>query len=194
MALEGQMKDRKIASSLMVGAMLVSAVIASGCTSPKVSDSLYRSSEVGTSKRIVRCRVLEVREVLVRDDDSGRQGEVLGGVAGGVAGGVLGSTVGGGAGQDLATVAGATAGAVGGAAAGRQLSDKLHTRQGVEYSIILADGSEQTHVQDFLEGDRIVQVGETCRLQIEHDGMNRVLPAEHLQDSIQAPKKTEIIQ
>lgn len=180
-------------SSLLAGAVLVSAVVVSGCTSPKVSDSLYRSSEVGSSKRIVRCRVLEVREVMIRDDDSGEKGEMIGGLAGGLAGGILGSTVGGGAGQGLATVAGATAGAVGGGAAGRQLSDQMHTRKGVEYSIILADGSEQTHVQDFLEGDRVVQVGETCRLQIEHNGMNRVLPAEHLQDSISAPKKTKIV-
>ena len=39
----------------------------------------------------------------------------------------------------------------------------------------------------------VVQVGETCRLQIEHDGKNRVLPAEHLQERIQAPKKTTIV-
>lgn len=180
-------------SSLLAGAVLVFAVVVSGCTSPKVSDSLYRSSEVGSSKRIVRCRVLEVREVMIRDDDSGEKGEMIGGIAGGLGGGILGSTIGGGAGRGLATVAGATAGAVGGGAAGRQLSDQMHTRKGVEYSIILADGSEQTHVQDFLEGDRVVQVGETCRLQIEHNGMNRVLPAEHLQDSISAPKKTKIV-
>jgi outer membrane lipoprotein SlyB len=131
---------------------------------------------------------------MIRDDDSGEKGEMVGGIAGGLGGAILGSTVGGGAGKSLATVAGGTAGAVGGGAAGRQVSDQLHTRQGVEYSIILADGSEQTHVQDFLEGDRVVQKGETCRLQIEHNGMNRVLPAEHLQDAIQAPKKTQIIQ
>ena len=93
--------------SLLAGAVLVSAVVVSGCTSPKVSDSLYRSSEVGSSKRIVRCRVLEVREVLIRDDDSGEKGEMIGGVAGGLAGGILGSTVGGGAGKGLATVGGA---------------------------------------------------------------------------------------
>jgi outer membrane lipoprotein SlyB len=184
----------KLTSGMMVGAVVVSAVALSACTSPKVSDSLYRSSEVGTSKRIVRCRVLEVREVMIRDDDSGEKGEVVGGVAGGLAGGILGSTVGGGAGRGLATVGGATAGAVAGGAAGRQASDQMHTRKGVEYSVILADGSEQTHVQDFLEGDRVVQPGETCRLQIEHDGKNRVLPAEHLQESIQAPKKTQIVQ
>lgn len=189
------MNDKiRYTNSLMVGAMLVSAVVVSGCTSPKISDSLYRSSEVGSSKRIVRCRVLEVREVMIRDDDSGEKGEAIGGIAGGLGGGILGSTVGGGAGQGLATVGGGLAGAVGGGSAGRKASDAMHTRQGIEYSIIMADGSEQTHVQDFLEGDRIVQKGETCRLQIEHNGMNRVLPAEHLQDAIQAPKKTQIIQ
>lgn len=185
---------KSISSVFLAGAVMMSAIVVSGCTSPKVSDSLYRSSEVGSSKRIVRCRVLEVREVLIRDDDSGEKGEAIGGIAGGLGGAILGSTVGGGAGKSLATVGGATAGAVGGGAAGRQLSDQMHTRKGVEYSVILADGSEQTHVQDFLEGDRVVQKGETCRLQIEHNGMNRVLPAEHLQDSIQAPKKTQIIQ
>jgi outer membrane lipoprotein SlyB len=183
----------RFTGSLLASSVLIGAVAVSGCTSPKVSDSLYRSSEVGTSKRVVRCRVLEVREVAIRDDNSGEQGEALGAVAGGLAGGILGSTVGGGAGKGLATVGGATAGAVGGGAAGRQVSDKLHTRKGIEYSIILADGTEETHVQDFLEGDRVVQPGETCRLQIEHDGKNRVLPAEQLPDAIQAPKKTQII-
>jgi outer membrane lipoprotein SlyB len=173
--------------------ILAAAVVAAGCSSPKVSDSLYRSSEVGTSKRIVRCRVLEVREVMIRDDDSGESGEALGAVAGGLTGGILGSTVGGGAGQGIATVGGATVGAVAGGAAGRQISDQMHTRRGVEYSIILSDNSEQTHVQDFLDGDRIVQAGETCRLQIEHDGKNRVLPAEHLPGTIQAPKQTQIV-
>lgn len=186
--------SKKLSRGVLTGAALVAVLLASACTSPKVSDSLYRSSEVGTSKRVVRCRVLEVREVAIRDDDSGEKGEGLGGIAGALAGGALGRSVGGGAGRDLATIGGATVGAVAGGAAGRQVSDKLHTRQGVEYSIILADGTEQTHVQDFLEGDRVVQVGETCRLQIARDGKNRVLPAEQLQDQIQAPKRTQIIQ
>lgn len=186
--------SKRLSRGLLAGTSLLAVLLASACTSPKVSDSLYRSSEVGTSKRVVRCRVLEVREVAIRDDDSGEKGEGLGGIAGALAGGALGRTVGGGAGRDLATIGGATVGTVAGGAAGRQISDKLHTRKGVEYSIILADGSEQTHVQDFLEGDRVVQVGETCRLQIAHDGKNRVLPAEQLQDRIQAPKRTQIIQ
>lgn len=182
----------RFTSSVALAAIFAGAIAVSGCTSPKVSDSLYRSSEVGTSKRVVRCRVLEAREVMIRDDDSGEKGEAAGSLLGGLTGGILGSTVGGGAGKSVATIGGGAVGAVAGGAAGRQVSDQLHTRKGVEYSIILADGREQTHVQDFLEGDRVVRPGETCRLQIEKDGKNRVLPAEHLQDSIQAPKQTKI--
>ncbi len=187
------MFDQTTAGRILAGAAIVTVVAVTGCTSPKVSDSLYRSSEVGTSKRVVRCRVLEVREVMIRDDDSGEKGEAIGGIAGGLGGGIAGSTVGGGAGRGLATVGGATVGAVAGGAAGRAISDQLHTRKGVEYSVILADGSEQTHVQDFLDGDRIVQVGETCRLQIAQDGKNRVLPAEQLPGRISAPKTTTIV-
>jgi len=182
-----------LAGRLLAGTAILGLVVVTGCTSPKVSDSLYRSSEVGSSKRVVRCRVLEVREVMIRDDDSGEKGEAVGGIAGGLAGATLGGTVGGGAGKGLATIGGGLAGGVAGGAAGRQVSDQLHTRKGIEYSYILADGTEGTHVQDFLEGDRVVQTGESCRLQIMADGHNRILPAEQLQDSISAPKTTKII-
>lgn len=188
------MIDARFDARRLVAGVAVAAIVAvTGCTSPKVSDSLYRSSEVGRSKQVVRCRVLEVREVAIRDDDSGEKGEAIGGLAGGLSGGIAGGTVGGGAGKGLATVGGATAGAVAGGAAGRALSDQLHTRKGIEYSIILADGTEQTHVQDFLNGDRVVQPGETCRLQISYDGKNRVLPAEQLPGAISAPKTTKIV-
>jgi len=162
------------------------------CSSPKVSDSLYRDSEVGTSKKIVRCRVLEAREVAIRGDDAPEKGEAVGTIVGVLVGAILGSQVGKGAGQDLAVQVGATAGAVAGGGAGRQAADKMSERPGIEYSIILDDGQELTLVQDLLESDRVVQPGETCRLQVEQDGKNRVLPAEHLPDTINAPKTTTV--
>jgi len=162
------------------------------CSSPKVSDSLYRDSEVGTSKKIVRCRVLEAREVAIRGDDAPEKGEAVGTIVGVLVGAILGSQVGKGAGQDLAVQVGATAGAVAGGGAGRQAADKMSERPGIEYSIILDDGQELTLVQDLLESDRVVQPGETCRLQVEQDGKNRVLPAEHLPDAINAPKTTTV--
>ena len=173
--------------TLAMGAAMIAA-----CSSPKVSDSLYRDSEVGSSKNIVRCRVLDVREVAIREDDAPEKGEAIGAILGGIAGAIIGSQIGGGAGKDLATEAGVVAGVVAGGAAGRQAADKLSERKGLEYSIILENGEEYTLVQDILEGDRVVQPGDTCRMQIEHDGKNRILPAEHLPDQINAPTTTTV--
>lgn len=172
--------------------LLVASVSLAACSSPKVSDSLYRDSEVGTSKRVVRCRVLEVREIAIREDDAPEKGEAIGAIVGGIAGVILGSQIGGGRGRALATEAGVVAGVVAGGAGGRQTADKMSERKGIEYSVILDNGEELTLVQDFLEGDRVVQQGETCRMQIEHGGKNRVLPAEQLPDQIQAPKTTTV--
>jgi len=182
----------RFSSGARVGVCIALIGALAACSSPKVSDSLYRDSEVGTSKNVVRCRVLEVREVAIREDDAPEKGEMIGAIAGGLLGAVLGSKVGGGAGKELAVQAGVTAGAVAGGAAGRQTADKMSERKGIEYSIILGNGEERTLVQDFLEGDRVVQAGETCRLQIANDGKNRVLPAEQLPDQINAPKTTTV--
>ncbi|MBE9553501.1 MAG: hypothetical protein IMF05_08565 [Proteobacteria bacterium] len=172
--------------------LLFLAVSLAACSSPKVSDSLYRDSEVGTSKSVVRCRVLEVREVAIREDDAPEKGEAIGAILGGIAGAIIGSQIGGGKGQALATEAGVLAGVVAGGAGGRQAADKMSERKGLEYSVILDNGEELTLVQDFLEGDRVVQPGDTCRMQIENDGKNRILPAEHLPDQINAPKTTTV--
>ncbi len=174
------------------GVLFLAVAVLAACSSPKVSDSLYRDSEVGTSKQVVRCRVLETREVAIREDDAPEKGEMIGAIIGGIAGAIIGSQIGGGKGQELAMEAGALGGLVAGGAAGRQTADKMSERKGIEYSVILADGEELTLVQDWLEGDRVVQPGETCRLQIANDGKNRVLPAEHLQETIAAPKATTI--
>lgn len=182
----------RISATGRVGIVALGVAALVACSSPKVSDSLYRDSEVGNSKRIVRCRVLETREVAIRGDDAPEKGEAIGSLVGVIAGAILGSQIGKGAGQELAVQAGATVGAVAGGGAGRQAADKLSERPGIEYSIILDTGEELTLVQDILESDRIVQAGETCRLQVEANGMNRVLPAEHLPDQINAPKKTSV--
>lgn len=53
-------------------------------------------------------------------------------------------------------------------------------RPSIEYTIILADGSEPVVIQDFREGDRVITVGKTCRLLTWEDGQRRVTPAEKL--------------
>lgn len=174
-------------------AALATAGLMAACSSAETSDSLYQDSEVGASKQVVRCRVLEVREVVIRDDDAGDKGEIIGLIAGAVIGAILGDQVGGGAGREMAIEFGQAGGAVLGGGAGRQAAEELSEHPGLEYSIILVDGEELTLVQDLLDDDRIVQPGETCRLQIAADGQNRVLPAEHLPDRIEAPKPTAVV-
>lgn len=176
----------------MIAALSIATLIGA-CSSPKTSDSLYQDSEVGSSKQIVRCRVLEVREVAIRSDEAGNRGEVVGIIVGGLIGIILGDQIGGGAGREIAVEFGQAGGSVLGGGAGRQAAEKLSEHPGIEYSVILADGEERTLVQDIMEDDRIVQPGETCRLQIAADGKNRVLPAEHLPDAIEAPKTTTLV-
>lgn len=176
-----------------IAAALSVATLVAACSSPEVSDSLYQDSEVGSSKQVVRCRVLEVREVAIRSDEAGDKGELFGVIVGSVIGIVLGDQIGGGAGREIAIDFGQASGAVLGGGAGRQAAEKMSERPGLEYSIILVDGEELTLVQDFLEDDRIVQPGETCRMQIAAGGKNRVLPAEHLPDAIEAPKTTAVV-
>ena len=55
--------------------------------------------------------------------------------------------------------------------------DQAAGRPGLEYTIILADGSEPGVIQDFREGDRVITVGKTCRLLTWEDGQRRVTPA-----------------
>lgn len=183
-----------ISSKGLLAVLTVTSLsVLTGCATPGVSESLYRSSEVGASKKVVRCRVTEVREVLIRDEkEDAETGGIFGAIMGGVIGNTLGSQIGGGLGRDLAGQIGTGAGAAAGAVAGTKMADKLSERKGVEYSVILADGEEITHVQELLPTDRILAMNETCRLQVGVNGKNRVLPAEHLSDEVFAPKQTTI--
>lgn len=177
-----------------LSSVLIVTQFLSGCSTPVLSESMYRSSEVGVSKRVVRCRIVEAREVLIRGSESeAKTGGVIGSIAGGVVGATLGSRVGEGFGKTLATEAGAIGGALAGHALGAQGSDKLSERKGVEYSYILENGDEATHVQELLPSDRILRANDSCRVQVSPDGKNRVLPADQLPDAVYAPKKTEVI-
>jgi len=170
------------------------AVAITGCATPKLSESLYRSGEVGRSKTVERCRVLEVRQVLIRDEqEDAETGGFFGAILGGVIGATAASGIGGGTGSDIASQVGAGLGVAAGGVAGTKLADKMSERVGVEYSIIKANGEESTHVQELLPTDRVLAVNDTCRVQIGFDGKNRVLPAEQLPDAVAAPKTTTIV-
>ncbi len=165
--------------------------ILAACTSrPEFSESVYVATEVGEAKRVVRCRVLSVREIVIRDDDANKQGEAIGGLAGGVLGTALGATVGGSASdRQLAAAIGGIAGTIGGAIAGEAIGEERGRRKGLEYSVITADGTEVTFAQELLEGDRISPEGSTCRMQIS-GSKRRILPADYLPDQVERPEET----
>lgn len=172
----------------------VLAVVLGGCATPKVSESLYRSSEVGVSKQVLRCRVTEARAVRLRDDENAAGGGGMwGAIMGGVTGGLLGGKIGGGIGSQIAATLGAGIGSAAAGVAGTKLADKFSERAAVEYSYILSDGNEGTHVQELLPTDRMVAVGESCRLQVGPGGRNRILPAEQLAEQMYAPKTTTLM-
>ena len=173
-------------------------LIFAGCTSTYTTESTYEASEIGVSKKVVRCRVLEAREITIRDKDVVEGAAGLGAATGAIGAGIGGSTIGsGGAGTAAATAGIGLVGGLIGQAIGRKVGEKTGSRAGVEYAVILTDGEERTLVQDLAEGDRVITPGETCRLQLAYDdrsmmwtGPARVLPTEHFTEEIAAPKRT----
>lgn len=161
------------------------------CSSrPEFSESVYTSQEVGEAKRIVRCRVLSVRQITIRDPNSAREGEAFGALAGGLLGAALGGTVGGDANdRRLGAAVGGVLGSVGGGAIGESIGEDRGTRIGLEYSVLTADGEEITFAQELLAGDRVVATGSTCRMQISGT-KRRILPADYLPDQVERPKET----
>ena len=93
----------------------------------------------------------------------------IGAGAGAVVGGVTGSTVGGGKGSSIASVLGAVVGGVVGAAA-----EEGYTREnGLEFSIMLEDGSHISVVQARSVNDETFAVGDKVRV-IESAGVVRI--------------------
>jgi len=154
------------------------------------SQNVYSSGEVGVAKRVERCRVLAVRTITIQGETGREIGQIVGTVAGGVAGGALGNQVGSGSGQAVATVLGGLAAGIAGGLVGDRIGAQVDQRPGLEYSILNAKGQELTFAQEILPGDRVVNAGETCRIQIDPRGNNRVLPVEGLPQQIQRPQTT----
>ncbi|MCK4709807.1 MAG: hypothetical protein KAU21_14395 [Gammaproteobacteria bacterium] len=159
--------------------LISSILIMMGCSSDKASQNLYLSKEIGKTKRIVPCTVISTRDVRIRESGSGDKGEMIGFIVGALAtadnsdiplfrylGGLLGG------------------------AAGRGVSDKLHERPGVEYTVLLASGEERQLIQDVAEDETILSQGEACRMQTT-GSLNRILPAAHYPENVKRPSKTQ---
>lgn len=166
----------KLLLTLLIGLFLTA------CTSDQTSQNLYSSREIGKAIRIKACTVVSARAVTIKDEHSGDRGESLGFFAGNVAGRT----------NSDKPLAGFFGGLIGGAV-GRQVSDSLHKRDGVEYTVILANGDERQLVQDIGDGESILTVGDSCRLQI-NGSSNRVLPASHFPKAVTKPQKVQFLE
>lgn len=179
---------------MLITATTISFVALSACTPFRSgSESVVSGSTVGQQSIVERCRVLEVREVTIRDDNPTGAGTLVGTVAGGIIGNAAGREIGAGLGNELARGLGSLGGAVAGAALGEQVDQGRAQRTGVQYSVILADGRETIVVQESFEGDRIAQAGETCRIETNMaTNTARILPAQALPSAVNAPQRTRI--
>ncbi len=166
------------------------ALVTLTACAPNAGQNVYSSSEVGVAKTVERCRVLAVRNITIQGQAGRGIGQFVGTVAGGVAGGALGNQVGDGTGQAIATVIGGLAGSVFGGLVGDQVGAQADQRAGLEYSILTNGNREITFAQETLPGDRVIKAGETCRIQTDPRGNNRVLPINGLPPQVQRPQTT----
>ncbi len=157
---------------------------------PNSGQNLYSAQEVGIAKTVERCRVLAVRNITIQGDQGRGIGQVVGSIAGGVTGGALGNQVGEGSGQAVAVVVGSLAGSLFGGIIGDQIGTQVDQRPGLEYSILSTGNREITFAQEILPGDRVINAGETCRIQTDPLGNNRILPITGLPQQIQRPQTT----
>jgi outer membrane lipoprotein SlyB len=142
-----------VAASLLLGA----------CASSKSGD-VYTREQVRQAQTF-RVGVIEQLNA-VRIEGTATN---IGTAAGTVVGGIAGSSTGGGKGSDVMRVLGAVVGGVAGAAA-----EEGYTREdGIEFSILLEDGSHISVVQEKSVNDDTFKVGDKVRV-IESGGVVRV--------------------
>ena len=142
-------------------ALISLSMLAAGCATQSSSGQVYREGETRRAQTIEQGIVESVRTVTIQGDTNN-----VGTVAGGVVGGIAGSNVGGGSGRAVGAIVGAVAGGL----AGQAIERNASTRQGLEITVKMDNGTLRAYVQDadedFRPGDRvrIVSNGGTSRV------------------------------
>jgi len=165
-------------------------LLALSACAPGTGQNVYSAHEVGMARTVERCRVLAVRNITIQGDTGRELGQFVGTVTGSVAGGSFGNQVGNGSGQAVATVLGGLAAGVFGGFVGDRVGARMDQRPGLEYSILDTGGREMTFAQEIMAGDRMIGAGETCRIQTDPYGNNRVLPITGFPQRIRQPQTT----
>jgi len=143
----------------------------------------YSEADVGRETTVEFGRIVRMREVKVRGQNTG-----TGAVIGGTAGGLAGSAIGNGNGQ----VAGVIGGLLIGAIAGGIAEQEMKNRKGIEYTITKRSGKTVTIVQNIAKDDVPLQRGARVMIQTSGQYM-RVLPAEDLPDAVKKPHDIKVV-
>jgi len=149
-------------------APLALAATLSACNDQGVQPGIVQAS-AGEGFRGEAGRVVSIREVAVRNNQTGvSDGTLIGGGVGAAGGAVAGAAIGGTAGS---AVLGGVLGAVGGAIAGTAI-DRNQTRQGIEVTIQRDDGQMVTIAQ---RDDGSVQMGDRVIIVYDRNGVARAV-------------------
>lgn len=164
---------------LVLAAALTGAAL-SGCASS--GQSQYNSRDVGRATSVEFGTVLASRPIEIKGE-----GALPGGAIGGLAGGLAMSNVGQGTGNTAAIAGGALAGMFLGAMVGQAVTDRV----GVEYTVTMTNGKTVVIAQEQAKEDRVFNPSDPVMIQTGVD-YQRVLAADHLPDTIKAPKTVKI--
>ena len=150
---------------LVVGAVIVSSLVMSGCAYNSSSADVYTSSQAQREETVRMGTVDSVRAVKISSNNGQPSG--IGAIGGGALGAVAGSAIGGGRGSILTGIVGGLAGAV----AGNTIENSTAIRDGVEITVLLDNGDMRAITQSAT--GEIFRAGERVRL-LSSGGVTRV--------------------
>ncbi len=142
----------------------------------------YGFADVGKATNVEFGTVISMKQVSITGRNTG-----AGALVGGAAGMGAGSYIGRGSGQAWGQGGGLLLGLIAGAVAEQAISD----RKGIEYIITFTDGQTRTIVQNIVDGDAAIAVGQ--RVMVQTQGQyQRVMPATDLPTTIKRPKNIKV--
>lgn len=161
------MKIKKSLVFVLLGAIVVGAMLVSGCA-PSQSGSTFSSDQARTAQTVEFGTITNLNNAVIDNKASG-----VGAVVGSVAGGVAGSTIGGGSGRVLAAVGGALVGA----AAGHGVERAMDKSDALEITVRM-DNTKRviSVVQQLGAEEKAFRVGQRVRVLSGNDGSTRVRP------------------
>lgn len=165
-------------------ALALFAPLALSACAKSPDQNRYNYNEVGQSVVAEFATIVSVKEVDITGRNTG-----AGALAGAAAGAGGGSYAGNGSGSVWAAAGGAIAGAAIGAAAEQALAD----HKGYEYIVVTENKKTKTIVQNQSPTDVVFKPGDRVLLQTK-GSYQRLLPTDHLPDTVQKPKGFTIVE